>query len=129
MATAVRTRSDVEQEIRETLGIVPNFFERIPDDALDHEWALFRHWELEETRIPNKYKELLMLAVHAETRCRYCLLFHTEVAKLFGATDEEIQEAVHLAKHTVGWSAYLNGMRVDYDRFEQELHEIGQHLS
>jgi AhpD family alkylhydroperoxidase len=51
-----------------------------------------------KTLIPNKYKELLMLAVHAETRCRYCTLFHTEVARMFGATDEEIQEAVHLAK-------------------------------
>jgi len=129
MATAVRSRNDVEQDIRETLGIVPSFFERIPDEALGHEWALFKRWELEETEIPNKYKELLMLAVHAETRCRYCLLFHTEVAKLYGATDAEIQEAVHLAKHTVGWSAYLNGIREDYDRFEQELQEIGQHLS
>ena len=129
MATAVRTRNDVEQDIRETLGLVPSFFERIPDEALDHEWELFKRWELSETEIPNKYKELMMLAVHAETRCRYCTLFHTEVAKLYGATDEEIQEAVHLAKHTVGWSAYLNGIRYDYDEFEQELQQIGEHLS
>ncbi|MFG3405457.1 carboxymuconolactone decarboxylase family protein [Streptomyces sp. NPDC048142] len=33
----------------------------------------------------------------SETKCRYCTLFHTEAAKLFGATDEEIQEAVHYA--------------------------------
>jgi AhpD family alkylhydroperoxidase len=124
-----RPRSEVEGEIRETLGLVPSFFDRIPDNVIDQEWTLFKHWELEETLIPNKYKELLMLAVHAETKCRYCTLFHTEVARMFGASDEEIQEAVHLAKHTVGWSVYLNGIREDFDRFANELNEIGAYMS
>lgn len=127
--TTPRTRTQVEQEIKETLGLVPSFFDRIPEEALDEEWTLFKRWELEETVIPNKYKELLMLAVHAETKCRYCTLFHTEVAKMYGATDEEIQEAVHLAKHTVGWSAYLNGMQTDYNQFAEELEQIGDHMA
>jgi len=127
--TTPRTRTQVEQEIKETLGLVPSFFDRIPEEALDEEWTLFKRWELDETVIPNKYKELLMLAVHAETKCRYCTLFHTEVARMYGATDEEIQEAVHLAKHTVGWSAYLNGMQTDYDQFAEELEQIGDHMA
>lgn len=129
MTTATRTRAEVEADIRETLGIVPSFFGRIPDGVLDQEWTLFKHWELTETAIPGKYKELLLLAVHAETRCRYCLLFHTVAAKLYGATDEEIQEAVHLAKHTVGWSAYINGIQEDFGRFSDELEQIVEHLS
>jgi AhpD family alkylhydroperoxidase len=128
MTTTARPRSEVEADIKETLGIVPSFFGRIPDDTLDHEWQLFARAELGETLIPNKYKELLMLAVHAQTHCRYCTLFHTEAAKLFGATEEEIQEAVHLAKHTVGWSTYLNVLREDEARFGQELEQIGAHL-
>lgn len=124
-----RPRSEVEAEIKETLGLVPSFFNRMTDAVIDHEWQLFKHWELSETLIPNKYKELLMLAVHSETRCRYCTLFHTEAAKLFGATDEEIQEAVHLAKHTVAWSVYLNGIREPEDRFAEELQQVGAHLS
>jgi AhpD family alkylhydroperoxidase len=127
--TLARPRSQVEAEIRETLGMVPSFFGRIPDELLDHEWQLFRRMELEERHIPNKYKELMGLAIHSETKCRYCTLFHTEAAKLFGATDEEIQEAVHYAKYTTGWSVYLNGMREDEDRFARELEQIGQHLS
>jgi AhpD family alkylhydroperoxidase len=127
-ASTARPRSEVEAEIKETLGLVPSFFDRMPDDTLDHEWQLFARMELGETLIPNKYKELLMLAVHSETRCRYCTLFHTEAARLFGATEEEIQEAVHLAKHTVAWSVYLNGLREDEDRFAQELDQIGAHL-
>jgi AhpD family alkylhydroperoxidase len=90
---------------------------------------LFKRLELGETRIPNKYKELMGIAIHAETKCHYCTLFHTEAAKLFGATDEEIQEAVHYAKMTLGWSAYLNGIRQDYDQFADELARIGEHIS
>jgi AhpD family alkylhydroperoxidase len=127
--TGIRPRTEVEQEMRDTLGIVPSFMARIPDQFLDHEWTLFRELGLGETLIPNKYKELIGVAVHSETKCRYCTLFHTEAAKLFGATEEEIQEAVHYAKFTVGWSVYLNGMQEDFDQFQHELQQIGQHLS
>jgi AhpD family alkylhydroperoxidase len=129
MAVTTRPRAEVEAEIKDTLGLVPSFFSRIPDRLLDHEWAIFKDLELGETLIPNKYKELMGVALHSETKCRYCTLFHTEAAKLFGATDEEIQEAVHLAKHTVAWSVYLNGIREDEDRFAEELAAIGEHLS
>ncbi|RIK43083.1 MAG: hypothetical protein DCC55_06770 [Chloroflexi bacterium] len=127
MIATQSTRTDVERDIRETLGIVPGFFKRIPAEVLEHEWSLFKHFELSETHIPLKYKQLLALAVHAETKCRYCTLFHTELAKLFGASDEEIQEAVHFAKHTVSWSVYLNGIRYDLDQFERELKQVIDH--
>lgn len=121
-------RAEVESDMKETLGLVPSFFKRIPDELLGAEWELFKKLELGETRIPNKYKELMGIAIHAETKCRYCTLFHTEAAKLFGATDEEIQEAVHYAKASVGWSVYLNGLREDFDLFESELAKIGEHV-
>ena len=124
-----RARNQVETEIRKTLGLVPTFFDRIPDEVLEHEWKLFRHYELEETLIPNKYKELMGIAIHSLTKCRYCLLFHTEAAKMFGATDKEIEEAVHYAKHTAGWSAYMNGTQQDFDRFEKEVEKIGEHMA
>ena len=128
MATT-RPRNEVENEIEETMGLVPSFFDQIPDEYLDAEWTLFRELEFGETNIPNKYKELIGIAVHSETKCQYCTLFHTEAAKLFGATEEEIQEAAHYAKYTVGWSAYLNGMQQDYDEFRRELDEITEYMS
>ena len=36
------------------------------------------------------------------TRCRYCVYYHTEAARLSGATGEEINEAALMAKHTIG---------------------------
>ncbi|MEH6378816.1 carboxymuconolactone decarboxylase family protein [Streptomyces sp. KLMMK] len=123
-----RSRSEVESEIKEALGLVPHFFCGIPDDLLAYEWELFKRFELGETLIPNKYKELMGIALHSETKCRYCTLFHTEAARIFGASEEEIQEAVHYAKHSLGWSAYLNGIREDYDDFAQELGQIKGYL-
>jgi hypothetical protein len=37
-------------------------------------------------------------------------------------------EAVHYAKTSLGWSAYINSMREDYDGFAAELAQIGQYL-
>ncbi|QBI54865.1 carboxymuconolactone decarboxylase family protein [Streptomonospora litoralis] len=121
-------RGEVEADIKNTMGLVPHFFDQIPDQLMAPEWEIFKRLELGETLIPNKYKELIGIALHAETKCTYCTLFHTEAAKLFGATDEEIQEAVHYAKNSLGWSAYLNGMREDYDTFSDELAQIGEYL-
>lgn len=123
-----RPRAEVEAEIKEVMGLVPSFFGRMPEEFLDLEWELMKRLEFGETLIPNKYKELIGVAMHAETKCRYCSLFHEEAAKLFGATDAEIEEAVHFAKYTVGWSAYVNGIREDYDRFADEVSQIGRHI-
>jgi AhpD family alkylhydroperoxidase len=128
MATS-RPRAEVEREMRDTVGLVPSFFKSIPEEFLDFEWELFKRMELGQTLIPNKYKELIGVALHSETKCLYCTLFHTEAAKLFGATDEEIEEAVHYAKTSLGWSAYLNGTRQDYNQFSKELQQIGNFLS
>ncbi len=125
----VHTRDQVEEDIRETLGLVPSFFGRIPDELLEHEWAIFKRLELGETLIPNKYKELMGVALHSETKCRYCTLFHTEAAKLFGTTYEEIREAVHYAKMSTSWSVYLNGIREHEEQFAYELGQINGYLS
>jgi AhpD family alkylhydroperoxidase len=118
------TRTEVETEVRETLGLVPEFIAELPDYLIESEWASFKALELGETAIPNKYKELIGIGVSAATRCRYCTYFHTEAARLFGATEEEIQEASLMAKHTMGWSTYLNGRQFDYDSFTAEFDRI-----
>lgn len=69
------------------------------------------------------------VGVAAALRCRYCSLFHTEAAKMFGATDAEIKDALLVAKDIAGWSTYLNGLRYDEDVFRRELEEVGWFLS
>ena len=122
-------RVDVDRDIEATLGLVPEFFKQVPDYLIPSEWASFKSLELsDQTAIPNKYKELIGLAVSGATRCRYCTYFHTEAAKLFGATDEEIRETALMAKHTMGWSTYLNTEQYDYDGFKAEFDQIAAHV-
>ena len=123
------SRADIDREIEETLGIVPEFFKVVPDYLIGSEWESFKNLQLsDQTAIPNKYKELIGLGVSAATRCRYCVHFHTEAARLFGATEEEIVEASLMAKATMGWSTYLNAMAFDYDDFVREFDQIAAHV-
>lgn len=122
------TRTEVEVDIRETLGLVPEFLRDVPDMLIESEWMSFKSLELGETAIPNKYKELIGLGVSAATRCRYCTYFHTEAARLFGATEEEIVEASLVAKNTMGWSTFLNARQFDYDRFKDEFDRIADYV-
>ena len=123
------SREEINNEITEMLGIVPAMFKSIPDATLEEEWNLFKKVGLSEGAIPNKYQELMGLAISAVTKCKYCVYFHTEIAKLFGATEEEIQVALHYAKHTAGWSAYINGLQLDYNDFKDEMQQITTHVS
>jgi AhpD family alkylhydroperoxidase len=88
-------RQAIYHEMEEMFGLVPSFFKLVPDATLEMEWELFKAIQLKDTAIPNKYKELIGVGISAAVRCRYCSLFHTEMAKLNGATEAEIEEAVH----------------------------------
>lgn len=121
-------RGEIYKEMEEMFGLVPSFFKLVPDSSLRQEWELFKTIQLNETAIPNKYKELMGVAISAAVRCRYCSLFHTEMAKLNGATDAEIEEAVYYAKSSTGWSAYINGLQIDYDQFKNEVHQACEYV-
>jgi AhpD family alkylhydroperoxidase len=120
---------EVRQDIETTFGRVPMFFDTVPDGLLPTEWESFKRLQLsDQTAIPNKYKELIGLAVSGATRCKYCVYFHTEAARLFGATEEEIVETALMAKNTMGWSTYLNTLQFDYDEFVAEFDQITAHI-
>lgn len=122
------TREEVYKEIEDMFGLVPTMFKEVPDSELELEWKLFKKVQIEEGPIPNKYRELIGLAISAVTKCRYCTYYHTEIAKLNGATEAEIEDAVHYAKSSVGWSAYVNGLQVDYDTFTDEIDKACDHV-
>lgn len=121
------TRQEIYSEMEDMFGLVPTMFRPIPDSSLELEWNLFKKIQFEEGAIPNKYRELIGLGLSAVTKCQFCVLYHTEVAKLFGATDAEIEEAVHYAKSSAGWSTYLHGMSIDYETFKHEIHQAVSH--
>jgi AhpD family alkylhydroperoxidase len=122
------TRARVYKEIKEMMGVVPTMFKSIPDSSLELEWKLFKKVQSDKGAIPNKYRELIGLGAAAVMKCRYCTLFHTEMAKLAGATGAEIEEAVHFSKSAAGWSAYINGIQMDYNKFKAEINTATKYV-
>lgn len=47
--------------------------------------------------LPSKTKELIAVAVAHVTQCAYCIRAHTTRAKLKGASEQEIMEAIWVA--------------------------------
>lgn len=119
---------DIYQDIEATLGHVPEFVREIPPEAVGAFWTKMKEFEMGETAIPNKYKDLIGVGVAAAIPCAYCVLFHKESARLSGATDEEIREAIMMAASTREGSTILNGMQQDFDRFKDEMREIVKHV-
>ncbi len=50
-----------------------------------------------EGEIPEKYKELMALAIGVYARCEYCIAYHVFKALEVGANRDEIMEAATLA--------------------------------
>jgi len=115
------TRQEVYAEIKGMFGLVPKFIQLIPDSSLEMEWQLFKRVQFDEGAIPNKYRELIGIGIAAVSKCRYCVAFHTVAAKLNGATDAEIEDAIHFAKSAAGWSTWINGFALDFEEFKKEL--------
>ena len=122
------TLDAVLSEVKQTLGIVPEWVNEVPPPARPGLWQQMRDFQLAETIIPNKYKELIGLAVSGATRCHYCTLFHTEAARLFGASEAEISEASMMGGLTMQVSTFLNTKQIDRDHFVKETKQIVDHV-
>ena len=113
------------KDIERTLGSVPTFLRKFPELGISAAWREMKSVQLNPaTALPGKTKELIGLAVAAQIPCQYCIAFHTQAAKLNGASDQEISEAVAMAAITRHWSTVLNGSLIDETEFRHEVDQI-----
>jgi AhpD family alkylhydroperoxidase len=125
--TDVRT---TRAEIEAAFGFVPAVFQVLPEDAQPGAWEALRDLELNpDTALPSKEKALIGIAVAAQIPCAYCLYLDTETARMAGASDLEIREALGMAAITRHWSTVLNGMRLDRDEFHRDVRGILDHVA
>ena len=110
-----------KKEIEQTFGTFLSMFDVIPVHALPGAWDNFKQLQSPENVIPPKYRELMQLAVAAQIPCEYCVYYHITVAKAFGASDEEIQEAVAHGAQTRQWSMVLQGNQIEFEDFKKEV--------
>ena len=119
----------IVKEIENTFGTVPEFFKNTPQDVLTQMWPIMKKYGMGESIIPQKYREMMALAAAASMRCPYCQTFHKESAKMFGASEEELNELAAIVAQTSFWSAILHTQNYDMNRFMKELQAMGEYVS
>ena len=72
---------------------------------------------------------MIQLAVASQIPCVYCVYFHRVSAKGFGATEEEIKEAVALGAETRHWSMILQGSGISFEDFKTEFDAMMKYMS
>ena len=116
-------------DIQKTLGFVPQFFLKFPEGMLAGAWEEMKTLQLNpHTALAGRTKELIGLGVAAQIPCHYCIYAHTSFARLNGASDTEIGEAVAMAALTRHWSTYLNGIQTDEAKFRGEIAKIVENV-
>lgn len=79
------------------------------------------HQQLDESVIPQRYREMMMLAAAAAVKCPCCQTYHREVSKMWDASNEELNELTVIVASTTFWSNILHTQNYDYDAFVREL--------
>lgn len=120
--------SKAEAEMKSMFGSVPVMFEKLPMHVRASAWEWFKATSNPDASIPSKYGELIGLAVASQIPCEYCVYAHTTMAKMLGATDEEIQEAVVKGAEVRHWSTILNGNHVSFESFKSNWDAILDHV-
>jgi AhpD family alkylhydroperoxidase len=122
LAQAQDTREAVNAEITAMFGSVPTFMNQVADAAVVGLWKQTKSLSFsDETELDPKTKALISLAVGAQIPCQYCIWMDSNSARMFGASDQEIAEAVAIAGHTRNMSAIFHGLQIDFDVLKAEL--------
>jgi AhpD family alkylhydroperoxidase len=83
-------------------------FGKLAPQATNTFWA-YDKATLAEGAIPQKYKELMAIAIALTTQCVYCIELHRQRAVTAGATEAELVEAVHVAAALCAGGAITHG--------------------
>ncbi len=109
---------EVFDEIREELGMVPNFFRALAGadpDWLEINW---KRWKLIMGRnraLDRKTKELIAVAVSIVNQCRYCSLAHESMALMKGASRQELIELKEIVELFSSFNKIADSLEVPCD--------------
>jgi AhpD family alkylhydroperoxidase len=122
---AITDANSVYKDVQQSFGFVPEFMKRFPAEALPGAWLNMRDVEMNPaSAIPGKIKSLIGLAVASQIPCKYCVMADTEFAKLEGATDREIAEAVTTAAMARQYITLIEGLQVDEKAYRRDWERL-----
>lgn len=121
VATAAQDADSAYAEMKEMFGGIPSIMEVYPRSAVPAGWEMIKQTDLNaNTALAPKYRELVGLGVAAQIPCPYCIYYHTKAAKVFGASEEEVREAIHMSSLVRHWSTVLQCSQYDLEAFKAE---------
>jgi AhpD family alkylhydroperoxidase len=124
-AEPVTDAASAYRDIERTFGTVPAFLKAFPVLAIAPAWREITDLELSQaTQLDGKTKELIGVAVAAQVPCRFCVAFHTEAARMNGASDDELKEAVAMAALSRHWATIITGSLEDEPQFRREIDQL-----
>ncbi len=122
VAPAIAQDADaIRSEAREAFGAALPEIENYPDSMLGGAWAWMNDVEDGEGALDAKTMQLIGLAVAAQIPCQYCTHYHRQAAIAFGATEQEVAEAVAIAGYVRNWSTVLYGTGADLDEYKKTI--------
>ena len=93
----------------------------VPEASAASAWQEYMAVMNPKGALDDKTKQLIALGVAAQIPCQYCIYADKGFAKLDGATDEELSEAISMAALTRHWSTFLNGVDLNQTTFRKEV--------
>jgi len=127
-AQETQSSDKIQQEMEEMLGTSLDFMSQVPEHLQELAWEMMKARQNPEAALSAKNAELVSLGVASQIPCNYCVYYHTQMAKLLGASEGEIKEAVENAANTRYWSTVLNGTGADYQAFKEDIDQVVAHL-
>ncbi|MBW6520836.1 MAG: carboxymuconolactone decarboxylase family protein [Desulfoarculaceae bacterium] len=109
---------EIYDDIQKTFGMVPNFFKA--QAAVDPNW-LELNWQREkqimvtEGALDRKTKELIALVVSMVNKCEYCSLAHEGMARMVGASKDEINEVKKVVELFCSFNSIADSLKVPCD--------------
>ncbi|PLX47359.1 MAG: alkylhydroperoxidase [Desulfobulbaceae bacterium] len=109
---------EIYADIQEKFGMVPNFFKA--QAAVDPDW-LALNWQREKEimladgALDRKTKEIIALVVSMVNGCEYCSLAHESMARMVGASKDEINDVKKVVDLFCSFNAIADSLKVPCD--------------
>ena len=109
---------EILTEIKETFGMVPNFFKAqaaVDPDWLELNWNREKEIMLSSGGLDRKTRELIALAVSLVSKSEYCSLAHETMALMVGATEEEVNQAKKVVELFASFTSIAASLHIPCD--------------
>lgn len=115
---AVGKTKEVFDAIRDSFGMVPNFFRAqaaVDPDWLELNWLRWKAIMGRDRSLDRKTKELIAIAVSVTNDCGYCVKAHMGMAQMMGATEIDITETLQVVELFVSYNKIADMLEVPHD--------------